>query len=570
MKVRKLGVSLKIFAMVIILLMASDLLIGYIAYSKAEALLLDQIRENAKNLDKCVAASVDGAVFRTIQEGDDGSPAFEQVMDALVVFRDNSNVEYVYTIREHGDGNMEFVVDSDTEEGGAAGEIFEEMSEEHKGAYAGETTADAEPYTDKWGTHISAYSPIYDGKEVVGLAVVDINIDWVKAQTREIAILISGVCFGIMAAGIVILLLISARLKKSFGILNDKVTELVNGNGDLTKEIKITTGDEFETIGDNINQLLAFIRGILLRIKQDSDVLQRVSSVINDNMIYAGEDVNDVSATMEEITASMEEVAASTNQVFDLVNQVSDSVEQMIANIKNGSDFSKEMNQNAREIGQNAMREQAQARRDLDDLAKSVKESIENSKAVDQIQILTDSIIEITNQTDLLSLNASIEAARAGEAGKGFAVVASEIGQLAQRSSAAAAQIRSVSTAVISAVNDLAEEAGRMVTFVNETTAKGYGDLVDTSKAYRESAEHIDLIMKKCTQLSEDVRNNMQEATRYTTAVNSAASETAQAVSGTTQKTVDLRNRLLTVEDETNECKDCAGRLTKEVSNFKL
>ena len=358
--------------------------------------------------------------------------------------------------------------------------------------------------------------------------------------------------------------MIGIRLRASFATLDAKVVELVNGNGDLTKEIEIATGDEFEVIGGHVNDLLRFIHGILLQIQKDGDALKRISGVINDNMVYAGGDVNDVSATMEELTA------ASMNQVFDLVSNVSDSVGQMGVNIKKGSDFSHTMNADAQQIGQNAMREQAGAQRDLEELAKSVKRSIENSKAVDQIQILTDSIIEITNQTDLLSLNASIEAARAGEAGRGFAVVASEIGQLAQRSSAAAAEIRTVSATVIAAVSDLAEEARRMVEFVNATTAKGYGDLVETSKAYRESAERIDEIMKKCTQISESVQQNMQEVSRFTNSVNSSASEAAQAVSNATQRTVDMRSRIMTVEDETGEGKECAGRLMKEVSNFKL
>lgn len=570
MKVRKWSVSAKSILMMFVLLAISDLLIGGFAYKKAEALLMNQIRDNAGNLARCIAASVDGSLLRTIHEGDENTPAYAAVMDTLAVFRDNSGVEYVYTVRDQGNGNMEFVVDSDTEAGGAPGEVFEEKTAEHQGAYAGETTVDSEPYTDEWGTHISAYSPIYDGREVVGLAVVDISVNWVNEQTKQIAVLITGICLGVMAVGTVILVLIGSRLRNGFVTLNDKVVELVNGNGDLTKEIHIATGDEFEAIGEHVNQLLRFIHGILLRIQKDSDAIQKITGVINENMVLAGEDVNDVSATMEELTASMQEIAASTDQMQELVNRVSDSVGEMLSTIKAGSDFSHSMNTDAKTIGQKAMQEQKAAQKELDELARSVQMSIENSKAVDQIQILTDSIMEITSQTDLLSLNASIEAARAGEAGKGFAVVASEIGQLAQRSTAAATQIQSVSGAVITAVNSLAEEAGKMVQFLNATTEKGYGELVKTSEAYRKSAEHIDEIMEQCTKLSDSVKQSVGEAMRYTVAVNTSASEAANAVSGATQRTVDMRGRLVRVEEETGEGRECSGRLTKEVSNFKL
>ena len=75
-------------------------------------------------------------------------------------------------------------------------------------------------------------------------------------------------------------------------------------------------------------------------------------------------------------------------------------------------------------------------------MEQSVKRKIEKSKAVEEINILTDNILSITSQTNLLALNANIEAARAGEAGKGFAVVAGEIGKLAMDSAQAANQIR--------------------------------------------------------------------------------------------------------------------------------
>lgn len=115
----------------------------------------------------------------------------------------------------------------------------------------------------------------------------------------------------------------------------------------------------------------------------------------------------------------------------------------------------------------------------------NIDEKIEKSKAVEQIDSLTQEIIGITEQTQLLALNASIEAARAGEAGKGFAVVAQEINKLAEDSEETANQINSVSQLVITAVNELAAEAGKMADFVEQVAMKGYDELLITAKIIR-------------------------------------------------------------------------------------
>ena len=155
------------------------------------------------------------------------------------------------------------------------------------------------------------------------------------------------------------------------------MVELVNGNGDLTRQIEISTGDEFEAIGEHINQFLQFIHGILVRISADSESLQKISNTITENMTGAREDVEDVSATLEELTASMEEVASSTNQVVELMAQVSKAFQKMDGTLQKGSEFSHTMNADARQIGQRATKEQADARKKLDDLARSIKESID-------------------------------------------------------------------------------------------------------------------------------------------------------------------------------------------------
>ena len=130
-------------------------------------------------------------------------------------------------------------------------------------------------------------------------------------------------------------------------------------------------------------------------------------------------------------------------------------------------------------------------------MAVSVNEKIEKSKAVEEISVLTDNIIGITEQTNLLSLNASIEAARAGEAGRGFAVVADEIGKLAANSAETAGKIQKVSVKVIEAVNELTQKAETMLHFMDETAMEGYEKLLETSQNYRNDIADLNRRMQK-------------------------------------------------------------------------
>lgn len=100
------------------------------------------------------------------------------------------------------------------------------------------------------------------------------------------------------------------------------------------------------------------------------------------------------------------------------------------------------------------------------EIEKSLKRALEDAKVVEQIQVLSSSIMEITAQTNLLALNASIEAARAGEAGRGFAVVAGEIGNLAVQSRQTVEKIQEVTKSVTGAVGNLTKDAEKLLDYV--------------------------------------------------------------------------------------------------------
>ena len=570
MKVRKLSFAWKMFIAVMALLLLSVVVMGIVTYQRAKGLLVEQIKENAMNIDRCVAAAVDGNLLAQIQEGDEGTDTYNEVLSELELYRDNSGVEYVYTLRQGANG-VEFAVDSDPEEPGAVGEEFGDDAEELMRAFRGETTANDEPYTDEWGTHLSAYSPIYDGSgQIVGVAAVDLSVDWVNEQTQKLFVLIFGVCVAVLVVGVIILLIISRALRLGFVTLNDKLVDICEGDGDLTRVIELKSGDEFETIGGNVNKLLAQIRGILVDIAKESDSLKNTSGHIADRLANTKDDATDVSDTMEQMSASMQEVSASLGQVNDLLNEIADAFDGIAGRIREGSEYARGMHQDAESVGQRAQKEQDDARAKMKEMAQNVEASIEKSHAVEKISMLTENIISITNQTNLLSLNASIEAARAGEAGRGFAVVATEIGNLAQDSAQSATQIQTVSADVISAVDGLAKEAQRLMEFMNTTAMNGYVDLVETSGEYRKSAEHMDAMMKEFSDLSGQIRENISGIKDLADSLNIAVEETAKGVLHTTEKTVDISRSMQDIGNDALTNSNISDTLYEDVNKFRL
>ena len=569
MKVRKVGITWKILAAVMALLIVSDVFVGLVIYNRSKNLLYQQTKDNAMNIAKCVSVHVDGALLEQIGLGSEDTDEYNEILDALDLFRENAEVEYIYTLNVKGD-TVYFAVDSDPEEPAEAGTVFDDDPERVTYALQGNTTVTDQPYTDEWGTHLTAYAPIYKGRTVVGLSAIDVSADWINEQVRKLAAIVAVICVIVLVIGAVVLLIIGGALTRSFAVLNNKVVDLAQGDGDLTKEIELTSGDEFEVIGGNINKLVRYIREVLLNITANTNALVQTSDGIAADMVKTGKDADSVSRTMEEVSTTMRNTAASIRQINDLMGEISDSFGGIDDKIRTGSDHSHEMHDDAINAGKIAQDEREKATRNVQEMEAVLSDRIEKSKAVEQISMLTDNILGITKQTNLLSLNASIEAARAGEAGRGFAVVATEIGQLAQNSADAASKIQQVSNVVINAVNDLAESAKELIDFVNSTAMKGYDGMVETSGKYRDSAKEVDSIMQECASLSALIRGNIEKISGYTFDANKEVDNAANGIRNATDSVHNINATLEDVGEETGESRNKTAELFKEINKFKL
>ena len=568
MKVRKISMSTKIFIFISLLLLISDLCMASLFYARSKNLLISQMKDNAIDMAKCAAASLDGAKYATITVGDTTSAAYTDAFEKLCLFRDNANIEYVYTVNDTG-STVIYMVDT-ADDPAEMGDDFESYDDIIKAALKGTAGIDEEPYTDEWGTHYTAYAPIYNGSEVVGLTCVDISYEWVKEQLREILILILLICGAFFIAGIVILIIVRAKLAKGFGVLNDKVEELAGGGGDLTRKIEIQSGDEFEVIGGNVNGLVGYIREIMVKIKNSVGSLENNTNTIFNQLKSAGDDTSTVSAALEELSASMNETNDAMTNIDNLVGDINSVFTNIVAEVKGGSDYAHEIHEQAEKTGTDAKKAQAEAIESVKSMQKAIQDKITRSEAVNQIDVLTENILNITDQTSLLALNASIEAARAGDSGRGFAVVATEIGNLASDSAEAAGKIQQVSNDVIKAVRDLAEEAQNMIDFIDKHVLQTYDNLVDTSEKYQESAQHVDDIMTKFSKMSTDVQNNINNIKKQTELVNTSVDDSTRAIADAANRASGVAVNINGINSEAEKATAISNELGDAVGKFKV
>ena len=570
-KTRKMNVRTKILVPAIVFIILICVLQGFFAYRSINEGMVQMGVEQAKMAAQIAADGANSMYISEFGPDCETTAQYQTVLTSLRNVQQKYNIEYLYLL--YTDGNkVYYMMDTDTSELQAHyGQEFEKSYEQLAAAFGGEEIA--QEYIDRteYGNLISVYRPITNSSgEVVAVIGSDFNANNIISKLNECTRNVIVVAIICLIVSVALMGITVESICKNLRAVNQKVYDLVHSEGDLTQKLNIHTGDELELIAENINKLLEHIRGIMFNISNNSVQLTDSSKKVVGNLSSAEMNVTDVSATMEEMSAAMEETSASLNQVNSSIISVYDAVESIFQSADEGKSAADEVMTKAADIYEKAVSEQEHARELAQEMANAVNEKIEKSKAVEEITTLTTNIISITEQTNLLSLNASIEAARAGEAGRGFAVVADEIGKLAANSAETAAQIQRVSVEVVDAVNDLAKKAEEMLTFMDETAMAGYEKLLETSGSYRSDVGDMNQMMERFANESEQIRDSIDQIKEAVSAVSIAVEESAQGVTNVTEMSVDLTTSMGDIGNEASSNMDIANQLNAEVGKFKL
>ena len=350
--------------------------------------------------------------------------------------------------------------------------------------------------------------------------------------------------------------------------LRDVIATIEAGEGDLTKRVQCFCTDEIGTLAAGINTFIETLQGIMGHINVSSDQLGSIVNLVSDKVSTANNNSYDISAVMEELSASMETISSTITDIKENVGVVDENIIELSDASQGLYDYAAGMQERAEHLEQNAVDNKQNTSDIINAIIDKLKRAIESSKSVDRVNDLTDEILSISGQTNLLSLNASIEAARAGEAGRGFAVVADEISQLASSSREAANNIQTINNMVIEAVNELIDSADSIVKYINDNILPDYEGFVNAGKQYNEDAVHVNDIVTRFNDMSVNLKQLMGTITDSINGINTAVGESARGATNVAMNTSNLVKDISEIAEAMDDNREVAGTLTDEADRF--
>lgn len=423
-------------------------------------------------------------------------------------------------------------------------------------------------YDFKGVTKYAAYA-ITANRQIV---VVTADEDEIMEPLNQIISKIMLLSLGILVAAIVLAYVVSQFICRPIQQITTIIGDTAqldfrsNPNGAKLRSRRDETGEMANAVHvmrRNLRSMIGDIDTASNQITQNVDGLQEITTTV-DHMC------SDNSATSQQLAAGMEETAATTVTINENIEVIKNGADDINSMATEGARTSEAIMMRANDLRTKTVEASTKTMTMYNNVKIKAQEAIEGSKAVDKINELTGTIMEISSQTGLLALNASIEAARAGEAGRGFAVVATEIGSLADQTSKAIKDIGTIVDAVNAAVSNMAECLEETTGFLENTVLTEYKEFEQVSEQYQEDADTFKTSMNDVSDAMAGLANSIDAIAQALSGINSTVGESSIGVSDIAEKTSDMVEKTGTTHDMVEECYTYVEKLREIVSQFVL
>ncbi len=561
MKTRKMSNSFKVSLMVALTALCVGILMYIISDQMLYKSLLELNRNETLDVAKMAANNIDGDQFeRVIRDG--YGPDYDEIHAELSGFLEGETVLYVYTYAKNSRGKYMFVIDSDPEAPADWGDEAD-VQPEIDSAFAGIPAVTIEPVTDDWATSYNAFAPIRNSAgKIVGVVGVDLDALTSQRMVKKSAFYIMIGLIASVAASVVVGLFFGYRQHLNYVKINDAVLEVASDNGDLTQRLDVKSGDEMEVIANNLNRLLQKTQDTIAETKTGNKEVNELMKTIDRDMASSKQSVEEANTDLQSIAASCEEITANIDNASAVSDEVYSTTEAVKAIVDRNAAAVREISEKSEKLYKLTDASTEKANKNISRMKAELEVEKAKAQAVEKIQALSVNILDIAQQTNLLSLNASIEAARAGEAGRGFAVVATEISKLAEDSSHAAEEIQQVSMDVNEAITGFITISDGIMDTVNDMVNNDYSSFKESSSEFAESADGIAKDMQ-------DMHDKMEGVFDSISSIKTSIKDVAVASDQNTKDVVGCAERVSDLDRVINSTAETAGKAAKNVDEIE-
>ncbi len=328
--------------------------------------------------------------------------------------------------------------------------------------------------------------------------------------------------------------------------------------------------DEIFTLYSSVSTMTSDLSNLIKNIVEEVDKVKSNGVEADNDIKLLSEHIEQISSATEELSCNMEESSSSIDEIKNSSNNIEEAIENLNKKTDDSLVFVKDIEKRANILKSKAIESKSKASSLYKSSSEKLVEAIEKAKKADEIKALSQSILNISGQTNLLSLNAAIEAARAGEAGKGFSVVAEEIRKLSEDSRVAANKIQEIADTTINTVEALSTQSKNILNFIEQIVILDYEKLVKVGDSYSNDSK---LIKDITVSLSESINDLLEALKNIVFSIN----ELSVANNQSTVTTVEINDNLSdslqnsrNILSTSNNINESIEKLSNAVSKFEI
>ena len=411
------------------------------------------------------------------------------------------------------------------------------------------------------------YLPEYGWLLFVASDTASLYSEATSASTQIIVIALIVLLFIVVTLTIVI-----RGLLKPLTNIQEALTEVAGYNLNVSGRIEKyrKKNDEIGKLANATSDVVDMFKNAVSVLRNSSDSLNSSSAELDDTSKKLVNVAQENSGITQNFSSGIERTTSSVRMVEDEINKIVQLVDDVGLKVKQGEENSQELIGNARKMNDKVNESIDANAQTMDQTLESMQSAMESLEAVKKINELADAIMDITSQTNLLSLNASIEAARAGEAGRGFAVVAGEIGSLAEQSNNTALKIQAIVDECNQAVDNVKDQVNKLTDYIKTDVTGTYESFADQSREYGEGIGNIRATVDEIGNAMAALSDSVNGIAREIAAVTSASEENSAGVNDIISKNEETSRITGDIERLARNSRTDADNLEIIVNKFRL